>query len=113
MSASPSFFFRERKGKINWRNIANLDIDKLIEEGDVNQLENYLSNITYAALDKEDFERMGDATLLKLFRLSQYGLEYLLNCQNYLAEQTQVLDISYRQTEDKVILISNSFQSLA
>jgi len=98
----PVFMFRERKGKINWRNIANLDVDDLIGRGDVRSLETHLSNITFSNIEKEDIETFGDATLLKLFRLSQYGLEYLLNCQNYLSGQSQVLDNQYRHSEDRV-----------
>jgi len=96
----PSFMFRERKGKVNWRNIANLDVDELIGKGDIRMLESYLSNIAFANLEKEDVESFGDVNLLKLFRLSQYGLEYLLNCQNYLASQAQALDYQYRASED-------------
>jgi len=98
----PAFLYRERKGKVNWRNISNLDIDDLIGRGDVRALETYLSNITFANIEKEDLEKFGDATLLKLFRLSQYGLEYLLNSQNYLANQAYLLDNQYKLSEDKV-----------
>jgi len=99
----PVFMFRERKGKLNWRNIANLDVDDLIGRGDVRSLETHLSNITFSQVEQEDIEKFGDATLLKLFRLSQYGLEYLLNCQNYLSNQSQVLDNQYRHSEDRVL----------
>ena len=78
---SSSFLFKERKGKINWRNIANLNLNDLIERNDLKTLENYLSNITYGNLDKEDFEKFGDPVSLKLFKLSQYSMEYLLNTQ--------------------------------
>lgn len=100
----PSFLFRERKGRVNWRNLANLDIDDLVGRGDIKALEAHLSNITFANIEREDLEKFGDATLLKLFRLSQYGLEYLLNCQNYLANQTQAMDNQYRNSQELVCL---------
>jgi len=98
----PTFLYRERKGKVNWRNISNLDIDDIIGRGDTRALETYLSNITFANIEREDLEKFGDATLLKLFRLSQYGLEYLLNTQNYLANQAYMLDNQYKHSEDKL-----------
>ena len=104
-----TFLFKERKGKINWRNIANLNLNDLIERNDIKILENYLSNITYGNLDKEDFDKFGDATLLKLFKLSQYSLEYLLNNQNHYLVQTQLLDNQYKSNEEKVYLIQKKF----
>ena len=99
---SSSFLFKERKGKINWRNIANLNLNDLIERNDLKTLENYLSNITYGNLDKEDFEKFGDPVSLKLFKLSQYSMEYLLNTQNHLTSQTQFLGNQYKFNEEKV-----------
>jgi zinc finger protein DZIP1 len=56
----------------------NTDIDKITKEVDLRQLENLLQNITYAQLDREDMERMGDAQFIKLFKLSQLSIEYFL-----------------------------------
>ena len=49
----------------------NVDMDKLVKEIDLSSLETLLNNITYANLDKEDMERLGDAHFVKLFRMSQ------------------------------------------
>ncbi len=56
----------------------NTDLDKINKEVDLKQLENLLSNIAFAQLDRDDLERLGDAHFIKLFRLSQYSIEYLL-----------------------------------
>jgi hypothetical protein len=42
------------------------------------QLEGLLQNLTYAHLDRDDLERLGDAHFVKLFRLSQLSIEYLI-----------------------------------
>jgi len=48
----------------------NADVDKIMSEVDLRALESLLQNITYSLLDREDLERMGDAHIVKLFRLS-------------------------------------------
>lgn len=81
----PQFLFRDRMnaGRINWRQLMNVDMDKLVKEIDLSSLETLLNNITYANLDKEDMERLGDAHFVKLFRMSQLTIEYLLYTQDY------------------------------
>ena len=48
----------------------NADVDKIAEQCDLRQLESLLQNITYANLDRDDMERLGDDNFIKLFRLS-------------------------------------------
>jgi hypothetical protein len=66
----PKFEFQERVGRINWRAVLNADVDRVIKDVDLRQLEQLLQNLTYAQLDREDMERMGDAHFVKLFRLA-------------------------------------------
>ena len=56
----------------------NTDIDKVVKDVDLKQLEGLLQNITYASLERDDLERLGDAHFIKLFKLSQLSIEYLL-----------------------------------
>ena len=56
----------------------NTDIEKVIGQVDLVQLEGLLQNLTYANLDREDMERLGDTHFIKLFRLSQMSIEYLI-----------------------------------
>ena len=76
----------------------NTDIDKLIREVDLRQLEQLLQNITYASLDREDMDRFGDDNFIKLFKLSQMSIEYLVYTQNYLECLTRTLDIQYKNS---------------
>lgn len=54
------------------------DVDRIITDVDLHALESLLQNITYSLLDREDLQRMGDAHFVKLFRLSQLSIEYLI-----------------------------------
>ena len=71
----------------------NVDIDKKIKNDmDLQTLETLLCNLTYASLDRDDYDRLGDANFVKLFRLSQYSVEYLLYMQRYMESLCQTLD---------------------
>lgn len=72
-------------------------MDKLVKEIDLGSLETLLNNITYANLDKEDMERLGDANFVKLFRMSQLTIEYLLYTQDYFQSVNKVLDTKGRE----------------
>jgi hypothetical protein len=78
----PKFQFQERHGRLNWSQIMNADIETIAQQGDLRQLEALLQNITYAHLDRADMERFGDETFsnlfVKLFRLCQMSIEYLI-----------------------------------
>jgi zinc finger protein DZIP1 len=70
----------------------NVDLDKVQKEIDLSTLEALLNNVTYANLDREDLERLGDAHFVKLFRISQLTIEYLLYTQDYFQSVNKVLD---------------------
>ena len=72
------------------------DADKICNEVDLRQLESLLQNITYAKVDRDDIERFGDDNFIKLFRLSQMSIEYLIYTQNYLECLTKTLDLQYK-----------------
>jgi zinc finger protein DZIP1 len=75
----------------------NVDTDKLMKEIDLPTLETLLNNITYANLDREDLERLGDAHFVKLFRVSQLTIEYLLYTQDYFQSVNKVLDVKGKE----------------
>jgi len=79
----------------------NANVDKIVEEVDLRQLEALLQNLTYAHLDRDDMELLGDAHFTKLFRLSQLSIEYLIYTQNYLETLTKSLDLHYRNSYEE------------
>jgi hypothetical protein len=54
-------------------------------------------------LDRDDLERLGDSHFIKLFRLSQYSIEYLLYTQNYMESLCKTLDLEYKQTYERTL----------
>jgi zinc finger protein DZIP1 len=95
----PQFIFKDRAtgGRINWRQLMNVDLEKVTKEIDLQTLETLLNNVTYANLDRDDLERLGDQHFVKLFRLSQLTIEYLLYTQDYFQSVNKVLDTKGRE----------------
>ena len=88
----------------------NVDVDKVIREVDLRQLESLLQNLTYAELDRDDMERLGDAHFVKLFRLAQLSIEYLIYTQNYLETLTKTLDLQYQQSYEETAKITEKIR---
>lgn len=105
MPLPPKFSFQARQGRINWRLVMNTDVEKIISTVDLVQLEQLLQNLTYANLDREDLERIGDTHFIKLFRLSQMSIEYLIYTQNYLETLTKTLDLHYKTSYEETARI--------
>lgn len=77
LTNSDTFIFRQRSGEMNWREIQNLDIDLLIQSGNISKINELLEALTYSNIEKSDLDRFPDSHVLKLIRLSQFALEYL------------------------------------
>ena len=86
MSSGSGFKFSEKRAKLDWRAIEEVNVDKMILESDVGKLERHLQNVTFANIDKADLKRINDKNILKMFKLGQLSTEYLLYTQG-LAEQ--------------------------
>jgi hypothetical protein len=69
-----------------------LNIDKLIDSPDYEALQDNLSHVTFCDLEREFAGDVLDSNLVKLFRLAQLELEYLLHTQEILAEAVDGLN---------------------
>jgi len=90
----------------------NADLEKIQKEVDLKSLETLLQNITFAYLDRDDLERLGDAPFVKLFRLAQYSIEYLLYTQNYLESLCKTLDVEYRSAYERALKTEEAAKKL-
>lgn len=71
------FIFRSRTGRLNWRLLHSLDLDRVVRDGDVETIQAHLDNITFARFSKEDLEATNDESLIKMVQLSQLSMEFL------------------------------------
>lgn len=86
-SAVLPFKFRPRRESVDWRRISAVDIDLVVSQLDVDALQEHISTVTFCSLDGERCQRCQspvDPALIKLFRLAQLTVEWLLHCQEFL-----------------------------
>ncbi|EEC03346.1 conserved hypothetical protein [Ixodes scapularis] len=72
------FQFHSRCQKIDWRKIASVDVDKVAREVDVDSLQKNVVHLTFCDIDNELGGALVDPNFLKLFKLAQLCMEYLM-----------------------------------
>ncbi|XP_027631373.1 zinc finger protein DZIP1L [Tupaia chinensis] len=93
--ALPTFKFQPRRETVDWRRISALDVDRVARELDVATLQENIAGVTFCNLDREACSRCGqpvDPVLLKVLRLAQLTIEYLLHCQDCLSASVAQLE---------------------
>ncbi|XP_001624813.3 uncharacterized protein LOC5503868 isoform X2 [Nematostella vectensis] len=87
-----NFSFGPRSQPVDWRKLASVDMDRLVRDMDMKMLQDNILHITYCNLETE----MGMQSMqfgphfLKLFRLAQLIIEYLLHCQECLQTSLEI-----------------------
>jgi hypothetical protein len=51
------FVFQERHGKLDLRAISRVDVDKVVQDNDIDTLQCHLANITFSKLEPADLKR--------------------------------------------------------
>ncbi|XP_075235833.1 uncharacterized protein LOC142332971 [Lycorma delicatula] len=85
------FSFSLFRGKVDWKKIEELDVDRLIKEQDVGLLDSHLNDIVNCNLQNDfycnnDNMKIYDNNFIKLFRLAQLSISYLSYCKDYLED---------------------------
>ncbi|XP_053930545.1 cilium assembly protein DZIP1L [Cuculus canorus] len=83
----PAFHFQARRLSIDWRRLGAIDVERVAREVDVAALQQHITSITFCNLDGERCPHCGqpaDPILLKVLRMAQLSIEYLLHCQERL-----------------------------
>ena len=92
LTPPPLFAFAAKTQTLNWQAIESADVDQdIIMAGDIEQLERLLANVTMAQLTKSDLKILRDKNLIKLFKLDQVSIEYLLYHERYGSNITKQL----------------------
>jgi hypothetical protein len=89
------FFFQQRRGNLDLRGISNIDLEKLVREVDVDSLQMHIENITFCNLREDDLRYLTDPQVIKLFKISQLMIEYLLYSQDLFISNLGSLSKKY------------------
>ncbi|XP_027059683.1 zinc finger protein DZIP1L-like [Pocillopora damicornis] len=87
MAEGMNFSFGRRQEKIDWRRLASVDVDRILREMDVKTLQDNIMHVTFSNIEAElGMQAIGfDPNYIKLFRLAQLIIEYLLHSQQFLS----------------------------
>ncbi|KAB5583866.1 hypothetical protein PHYPO_G00100700 [Pangasianodon hypophthalmus] len=102
-SVPPPFKFRTRRESVDWRRINAIDVDRVASELDFQMLQEHIAGVTFCSLEGErclNCQSQVDPALLKLFRLAQLTIEYLLHSQDCLTLSLQAAE-QQLQTETR------------
>ncbi|XP_065496264.1 cilium assembly protein DZIP1L [Caloenas nicobarica] len=83
----PPFHFQPRRLGVDWRRFSAVDVERVAREVDVAALQEHVAAVTFCNLDGERCPHCGrpaDPVLLKVLRMAQLSIEYLLHCQERL-----------------------------
>mmetsp|Transcript_5601 Transcript_5601/g.12897 ORF Transcript_5601/g.12897 Transcript_5601/m.12897 type:complete len:1090 (-) Transcript_5601:173-3442(-) len=97
-----SFYFQRRHGKINLAELQSVNIQDVEENVDIETLQHHLEQLTFGDLEASEELREIPEGFLKLFRMSQLTVEYLLNVQDNLADMLDVTSAQCREQEAKL-----------
>ncbi|NXF43271.1 DZI1L protein, partial [Oceanites oceanicus] len=81
------FHFQPRRVSVDWRRFSAIDVERVAREVDVAVLQEHIGSVTFCNLDGERCPHCGqpaDPILLKVLRMAQLSIEYLLHCQERL-----------------------------
>lgn len=117
-----SFRFRPRKDLIDWRRFSAIDVDRVAYELDISTLQETISTVTFCNLDNEKCpycQQPVDPVLLKVLKLAQLTIEYLLQCQEFicsnvtqLEDQVQKVIGEHQKTKDEMIKQSEELRKI-
>lgn len=89
------FFFQQRTLPLNLRKLSQLDLDRLVRDVDVDCLQQYIEQIAFCSLREEELKYVTDQQVLKLFRVAQLIIEYLLYSQDRLVSNLNKVALKY------------------
>ena len=81
------------------KRISRINVERVIEDVDIDTLQSVLESIAFADLNVDDLAHYADDHFVKLFRLSQLIIEYLLNVQNALLTYAKDAEDEYSKIE--------------
>ncbi|XP_047211725.1 cilium assembly protein DZIP1 isoform X2 [Girardinichthys multiradiatus] len=102
------FKFRPRRESVDWRRINAVDVDQVVSQLDVDALQEHISTVTFCSLDGERCQRCQspvDPALIKLLRLAQLTVEWLLHCQEFLS-------LNLRAAEERLVAAGQEREQL-
>ncbi|XP_066477591.1 cilium assembly protein DZIP1L [Tiliqua scincoides] len=115
-SGIPAFKFQLRRDPIDWRRFSAIDVERVARELDLATLQENINSITFCNLDAEKCpycQQPVDPVLLKVLKMAQLTIEYLLHSQEYLSMSLALQEEQQQQTLEDLKVIKDSLNKQA
>lgn len=110
LQSAGTFAFRKRWCQIDWRSLVSVDIDRVVREMDFQTLQQNIFNVAFCNIDAEEFRSL-DPNFVKLFKLGQLIIEYLMHSQQYLQEQMSSQEQQIQHVTEELQLSRNEVKA--
>ncbi|KAL0132610.1 hypothetical protein PUN28_000399 [Cardiocondyla obscurior] len=98
--------------RVDWNRIGAIDIDRVIRERDFSIIDQNINNVIDYCLESEYDVKILDPNFVKLFRLAQLSVEYLLYCKQYLDHSVIILKDELRQKIEQNVSMKKEISAL-
>ncbi|XP_077277233.1 DAZ interacting zinc finger protein 1 [Temnothorax americanus] len=98
--------------RVDWNRIGAIDIDRVIRERDFSTIDQNINNVIDYGLESEYDVKILDSNFVKLFRLAQLSVEYLLYCKQYLDHSVIILKDELRQKIEQNVSMKKEIAAL-
>ncbi|XP_034193934.2 DAZ interacting zinc finger protein 1 isoform X2 [Osmia lignaria lignaria] len=114
LARESGFYFDKHKSKvrIDWNRISSIDIDRVIRERDFYTIDDNINNVIDYCLESEYDVKILDSNFVKLFRLAQLAVEYLLYCKQYLDHSVIILKDELRSKIEENVKLKKEITTL-
>ena len=89
-----------------------MDLERVVKETDIDVLQAFLENLTFSNLREDDLRFMTDQLVIKIFRIAQMTIEYLLFAQDRLASDLHELAAKYNAKKRNLVKKRKEFAEL-
>uniref|UniRef100_A0A8C5MC61 DAZ interacting zinc finger protein 1 like n=1 Tax=Leptobrachium leishanense TaxID=445787 RepID=A0A8C5MC61_9ANUR len=121
-SFTQSFRFQPRRDGIDWRRFSAIDTERVARELDISTLQESINSITFCNLDNERCpycQQPVDPVLLKVLKMAQFIIEYLLHCQECLSihvsqleERVEEAATEHQKTKDELVKVEEELKKV-
>lgn len=80
--AKEKYAWQPRTEPMKWQLAESIDVDQIVRKGDLNSVEFYMEQFTYANIQKDDLKQFGSKGALNAFLILQLGCDYLIAQRN-------------------------------
>eukprot|EP00201_Polytomella_parva_P011064 CAMPEP_0175055438 /NCGR_PEP_ID=MMETSP0052_2-20121109/10079_1 /TAXON_ID=51329 ORGANISM="Polytomella parva, Strain SAG 63-3" /NCGR_SAMPLE_ID=MMETSP0052_2 /ASSEMBLY_ACC=CAM_ASM_000194 /LENGTH=446 /DNA_ID=CAMNT_0016320281 /DNA_START=21 /DNA_END=1358 /DNA_ORIENTATION=+ len=108
----PPFKFEPKRSRIDWRLLHGVDLNSVVRDVDIETLERVVSVVAFGDIDAEDVRNLTEYNFIKVFRLAQLVIEYLLYVQECLQASNSWLQHDRKNQEKYTVSLRSRAREL-